>query len=104
MVDPGNPFSLFFSSPDAVERQKDLVKRQRREIDGILTRILLCTPSASSESGGSGPRFVVVLPQLAKDEERRGRQGFLDLENLTQVERRRETERGEGVKGRERRS
>lgn len=87
MVDPGNPFNLIFSSPDAVERQRDVAERQRREIDGLLTRILLCTPSTSSEGGGSGPRFVIVLPQLAKDEQRRGRQGCLEPENLTQVQR-----------------
>ena len=85
MAEPSNPFSDFFSSAEAVERQKSSVEQQRYEIGLSLTRVFLCTPASSVEGHASRPRFVVALPQLTRDEEKLGKSGDLDLDTLTQV-------------------
>lgn len=81
-----NPFSSFFSSPEAVEDQKSAVEQQRCEVGNALTRVFLCTPSTSVTEHVDRPRFVVVLPQLSKDQMRLGKTGDLDLDTLPQVQ------------------
>ena len=85
MAGQDNSFSLLFSSPEAAKRQRDAVERQKREITETLNRIFLISLTKSAESGGNVPKYVAILPQLAKDEERMGRKGALDMENLMQV-------------------
>ena len=85
MADSSNPFSGIFSSLEAVEQQKIAVEEQKCELGRVLTRIFLCTPNSSVEGDPNRPEFVVTLPQLAKDHERQGKSGDLDLDTLTQV-------------------
>ena len=86
MAGSSNPFSSFFSSSEDVERQMSYAERQRREVGHSLTRVFLCTPSSSVEGAGNKrPRMVVALPQLAREEKRRGNTGDLDLRTLTEV-------------------
>ena len=89
MADPNNPFSSFFSSSEAVAHQISAVEEQRCEIGKTLTRVFLCTAAAAGSSlrgdAEGRPRFVVSLPELAKDQSRLEKTGNLDLDILPQV-------------------
>ena len=82
---PNNDFSLLFSYAEVRKRQRDAVECQKRVITDTLSRIFLFSLSKSDKSRANVPKYAVILPQLAKAQERIGRKGTLDVDSLMQV-------------------
>lgn len=82
-----NPFLSLFVSPEAAQRSSDSRERDAQELSDLLMRIFLfsaSSPGSEEIVGGRRPKFVVLLPQLSRDEQRSGKSGELDVENYVQ--------------------